>query len=72
MRGPPLMLHKGHKLLAQKNGNHQGKRSSNMHLEEHVTIKQEKYLLEFIGNHKKSSEQQYQEVYLDESNHNYS
>jgi hypothetical protein len=41
-----------------------------MRLKEHMAINQEKYLIEFIGNRKKSSEQQYQEVYFNESNYN--
>jgi transposase len=51
----------------QKNGYRRGKRSDNIRLKEHVAIKREQYLLEFIGNREKPPEQRYREVYLDES-----
>jgi transposase len=51
----------------KKNGYHRGKRSDNIRLKEHVALKREQYLLEFIGNREKPPEQRYREVYLDES-----
>jgi transposase len=51
----------------KKNGYRRGKRSDNIQLKEHVAIKRESNLLEFMGNHEKPPEQQYREVYLDES-----
>jgi transposase len=51
----------------KKNGYRRGKRSDNIRLKEHVAIKREQYLLEFIGNREKPPEQRYREVYLDES-----
>jgi transposase len=51
----------------KKNGYRRGKRSDNIRLKEHVAVKREQYLLEFIGNREKPPDQRYREVYLDES-----